>query len=69
MFKSIIIIDPEYEYKYLAEAVGGTYVNISLSRMQINPFDLPRSIGVESKPQRYYQKRCYYQRFSSFNDW
>ncbi len=47
----VIIIDPEYEYKYLAEAVGGTYVNISLSsENKINPFDLPRSIGGESKP-------------------
>ncbi|MFA5162978.1 MAG: DUF87 domain-containing protein [Patescibacteria group bacterium] len=47
----IIIIDPEHEYKYLSEAVGGTYINISLSsENKINPFDLPRSIGAESKP-------------------
>jgi len=47
----VIIIDPEYEYKHLAEAVGGTYINISLaSEEKINPFDLPRSIGGESKP-------------------
>lgn len=47
----IIIIDPEYEYKHLSDAVGGTYVNVSLSsENKINPFDLPRSIGGESKP-------------------
>ncbi|MDD3711593.1 MAG: ATP-binding protein [Patescibacteria group bacterium] len=51
MGTDVIIIDPEYEYKYLSEAVGGTYVNISLSsESKINPFDLPRSIGGEAKP-------------------
>jgi hypothetical protein len=38
----VIVIDPENEYKYLAEAVGGRYFNISLSSdHHINPFDLP----------------------------
>lgn len=38
----IIIIDPEREYEYLAEAVGGRYFNIALSsEHHINPFDLP----------------------------
>lgn len=38
----VIIIDPEREYQYLSEAVGGTYINISLnSESKINPFDLP----------------------------
>ncbi|MFZ4648754.1 MAG: VirB4-like conjugal transfer ATPase, CD1110 family [Patescibacteria group bacterium] len=47
----VIIIDPEYEYKHLSDAVGGTYINISLSsENRINPFDLPRSIGGEAKP-------------------
>lgn len=47
----VIVIDPEYEYKHLSEAVGGTYINISLSsENKINPFDLPRSIGGEAKP-------------------
>lgn len=42
----VIIIDPEREYLHLAEAVGGTYVDISLSsKNKINPFDLPRAIG------------------------
>ncbi|MFH1979082.1 MAG: DUF87 domain-containing protein [Patescibacteria group bacterium] len=38
----VIIIDPEREYEYLAETVGGRYFNISLSsKHHINPFDLP----------------------------
>ncbi len=46
----VIIIDPEYEYKHLSDAVGGTYINISLSsENKINPFDLPRAIGGDSK--------------------
>ncbi len=47
----VIIIDPEYEYKHLSDAVGGTYISMSLSsENKINPFDLPRSIGSDSKP-------------------
>jgi hypothetical protein len=47
----VIIIDPEHEYKHLSDAVGGTYINVSLaSENKINPFDLPRSIGGDSKP-------------------
>jgi len=46
----VIIIDPEYEYKHLSDAVGGTYINVSLaSENKINPFDLPRAIGQEAK--------------------
>ncbi len=38
----VIVIDPEREYEYLAEMVGGRYFNISLSsEHHINPFDLP----------------------------
>lgn len=41
----VIIIDPENEYQHLADAVGGTYINISLnSESRINPFDLPLPI-------------------------
>lgn len=47
----VIVIDPEKEYKHLSEAVGGTYINISLSsENKINPFDLPNSIGSDSRP-------------------
>ncbi len=42
----VIAIDPEMEYKHLSEAVGGTFINISLaSKAKINPFDLPRPTG------------------------
>ncbi|MFZ2621218.1 MAG: DUF87 domain-containing protein [Minisyncoccia bacterium] len=37
----VIVIDPEKEYEYLSEAVGGRYFNISLnSEHHINPFEL-----------------------------
>ncbi len=38
----VLVIDPENEYSYLTEAVGGTFIKISLtSNQHINPFDLP----------------------------
>lgn len=38
----VIVIDPEKEYEYLADATGGRFFNISLSaEHHINPFDLP----------------------------
>ncbi len=44
----VIIIDPEMEYVHLCEAVGGTYINISLSsESKVNPFDLPRPVGQQ----------------------
>lgn len=46
----IIVIDPENEYQYLAETVGGAYFKISLvSSHHINPLDLPLPIEGESK--------------------
>lgn len=45
----VIVIDPEREYEYLAEAVGGRYFNISLSSdHHINPFDLPVATADET---------------------
>lgn len=45
----VIIIDPEREYQHLCDAVGGTYINISLSsQSRINPFDLPRAVGEQA---------------------
>lgn len=45
----IIVIDPEREYEYMAEATGGKYFNISLnSNNHINPFDLPSAREDES---------------------
>lgn len=50
MGTDVIIIDPEKEYKHLSDAVGGTYINISLSSdSKINPFDLPRKVD-DMKP-------------------
>jgi conjugal transfer ATP-binding protein TraC len=41
----ILIIDPENEYQKLSDAVGGSYIRLSLSSdTRINPFDLPRVI-------------------------
>jgi len=46
----VIVIDPEMEYNHLSEAVGGTYINVSLaSDAKVNPFDLPRAIGEGTK--------------------
>jgi len=44
----IIIIDPENEYQKLCDAVGGSYIRLSLnSSTRINPFDLPRVIDTD----------------------
>ena len=44
----IIIIDPENEYQKLSDAVGGSYIRLSLnSDVRINPFDLPRVVDSE----------------------
>jgi len=49
MGTNVIVIDPENEYKFLSEAVGGSFLNISLnSNNRINPFDLPKSLPGES---------------------
>jgi type IV secretory pathway VirB4 component len=46
----VIVIDPEREYEYLSEAMGGRYFNISLtSEHHINPFDLP-PVGEDEAP-------------------
>lgn len=38
----VIVIDPENEYEFLSDAVGGSYFKISLmSPNHLNPFDLP----------------------------
>ncbi len=39
----VIVVDPENEYRPLAQAVGGSFFDISLgSTHHLNPFDLPR---------------------------
>ncbi len=38
----IIVLDPENEYQFLSDSVGGSFFNMSLaSPSHINPFDLP----------------------------
>lgn len=47
----VIVLDPEKEYEYLAEATGGRFFNISLSSdHHINPFDLPNP-QADEEPQ------------------
>lgn len=44
----ILIIDPENEYQKLSDAVGGSYIRLSLnSDTRINPFDLPQVIDSD----------------------
>ncbi|MFC4912261.1 VirB4 family type IV secretion system protein [Actinomadura gamaensis] len=37
----IAVIDPEQEYRRLAEAVGGTHLALGAPGVRLNPFDLP----------------------------
>ena len=47
----IIVIDPENEYEFLSDAVGGEFFKISLtSENRVNPFDLPM-IGEDDDPE------------------
>ncbi len=51
----VIVIDPEYEYKHLAEAVGGRTFSLSLSSdHHINPFDLPK-VREDESPQEIFR--------------
>ncbi|MGH7239950.1 MAG: VirB4 family type IV secretion system protein, partial [Candidatus Saccharimonadales bacterium] len=44
-----MVIDPENEYEFLADAIGGGFFKISLtSENHINPFDLPHPRADES---------------------
>jgi type IV secretory pathway VirB4 component len=48
MGAEVIIIDPENEYQKLSDAVGGSYIRLSLNaNTRINPFDLPRVIDTD----------------------
>ncbi len=49
MGTDVIVIDPENEYRALAETLGGTYLNFSInSQTRINPLDLPPPYEGES---------------------
>lgn len=44
----VICIDPEDEYRTLADSVGGSYLRLSLaSQNRLNPFDLPHVLDSE----------------------
>lgn len=44
----VLIIDPENEYQKLSDAVGGSYIKLSLNTdTRINPFDLPKVIDTD----------------------
>lgn len=46
----VIVIDPENEYQTLCEAVGGSFLRMSLSSdKRINPFDLPKVFDEEDE--------------------
>ncbi|HPN54624.1 MAG TPA: ATP-binding protein [Candidatus Moranbacteria bacterium] len=48
---NVVVIDPENEYKYLCETVGGSFIKMSLnSPYHLNPFDLP-SVGEDEDPE------------------
>ncbi len=48
MGTEIMIIDPENEYQRMSDAVGGSYIRLSLNSVtRINPFDLPKVIDSE----------------------
>ena len=39
----VAVVDPEDEYRLLAETVGGAYVHLGAPGVRVNPFDLPSS--------------------------
>ena len=44
----VFVIDPEHEYKHLAETLGGSFIKVSIaSDSSINPFDLPTPLEDE----------------------
>ncbi len=48
----VIVLDPENEYKALAEAAGGQFITFSFeSKSKINPFDLEITADEDSKNQ------------------
>lgn len=48
MGTEVVIVDPENEYRTLSDAVGGSYLHLSLnSNTRVNPFDLPTTVDPE----------------------
>ena len=51
----VIIIDPENEYKHLAQTVDGSFIKIALtSPHHINPFDLPK-VGEDENTEQIFR--------------
>jgi type IV secretory pathway VirB4 component len=51
----IAVVDPEDEYRRLAETVGGTYVHLGAPGVRVNPFDLqpgPRDTATDALTRR-----------------
>ena len=48
----VLVVDPEQEYVRLAEAVGGTVVELGAPGVRINPFDLPTQERTKDAVQR-----------------
>jgi len=48
----VLVIDPENEYTNLCQAVGGSFIPLSIqSKFRINPFDIPQAIrGDDASP-------------------
>lgn len=48
----VLVIDPENEYTNLCQAVGGSFIPLSIqSQFRINPFDLPQAVrGDDASP-------------------
>ncbi len=47
----VIVIDPEQEYRYLCDSVGGAYLKVATaSDHRINPFDLPE-LNEDDEPE------------------
>ena len=56
----VIVIDPEFEYKYLTQSLGGTYFNISVaSPNNINPFELP-PVQANESPEEIFKNHILY---------
>jgi type IV secretory pathway VirB4 component len=47
-----LVIDPEHEYRRLAEAVGGTYLHLGHPQVRLNPLDLPLDSGPDALARR-----------------
>jgi type IV secretory pathway VirB4 component len=47
-----LVIDPEHEYQRLADAVGGTVLQLGVPGVRLNPLDLPPGGGEEALARR-----------------